>query len=166
MSIRTTFHTSGPLKPFIQATEWPILRFFLTVPRKKLLTAVTQIGGQFRKLTAAIISLQYRSSQQKKLPSPWKVTFVHSTVTSASLFLPLEANFYTARNTLASPSGRPSGVSVGIKKPPRSEKEASFTVSVRNYYYSPCHSAVIDWRCRIPRIFLSLHRSRQELLLQ
>ena len=41
---------------------------------------------------------------RKKLPSPWKVTFVRLTVTSASIFLPLEANLLTARNTLASPS--------------------------------------------------------------
>ena len=30
---------------------------------------------------------------RKKLPSPWKVTFVRLTVTSASIFLPLEANY-------------------------------------------------------------------------
>ena len=74
-------------------------------------------------------------SHPKKLQSAWQLMFVHSTVTSASLILPVEAIFFTARNTLASPAGRPSGVSVGEKTLPRAEKEASFTVSVRNYYF-------------------------------
>ena len=77
--------------------------------------------------------------QTKKVPSSWKVTFVLSAVTSAYLFKPLE-NFFTAGNTLASPSGRPSGVSVGEKKiqrhkkRPRLQPRNEITIPYLRYY--------------------------------